>query len=114
MSVEMLLALLVVAVGTFLMRAVPLHWMQRHLSRRSAQHAPTPAWLELSGPLLIAALLGVSSVPSTPGVAAWLAAAVGLTTTALAWRRRRDLGVPILVGVVSYGSVIWLGATLAN
>ncbi|WP_106477430.1 AzlD domain-containing protein [Phytohalomonas tamaricis] len=112
MTTEVAIALLIVASGTFLMRAVPLHWMQRHLSRRSEQSAPPPAWLGLSGPLLIAALLGVSSVPSPPSAAAWGAVAVGLTVTALVWWRYRALGIPILAGVLSYGVVIWLAAAL--
>lgn len=100
-------AILVAAVGTYLVRAVPLWWMQRHLARRSqANRAQAmPVWLTVLGPAMIAAMLGVSLVPGSFTIGAVVASVAGIVMTLLVWRSTRSLGWPVLVGVLMYGAV---------
>lgn len=101
------LAILVAAVGTYLVRAVPLWWMQRHLARRSqtSRAQAMPVWLSVLGPAMIAAMLGVSLVPGSFTLGAAAASIAGVALTLLVWRRTRSLGWPVLVGVAIYGAV---------
>lgn len=107
MSDEVWLALGFCALGTFLMRMLPMLWMKRHLLRQQATATDTsmPQWLTVLAPTMIAAMFGVSLIPANPGVSAWLATAIGLLATALVWRRTRSLGWPVCAGVLLFGSV---------
>ncbi|MCW9052775.1 MAG: AzlD domain-containing protein [Motiliproteus sp.] len=99
------LALLVTAAGTFLMRLFPLLWMKRHLERHDDKDAleAIPNWLGILAPLMVAAMLGVSLVPKTIDLSAWIATAIGVVATVLAWRKTQSLGLPVFAGVAIYG-----------
>ncbi|MBB3192511.1 AzlD domain-containing protein [Halomonas cerina] len=109
MSSALWIAVLAAALGTLLMRLLPLLWMQRRLERLGdAGPEAMPQWLGLLGPLMIAAVLGVSLVPVTPGPLAWLATAIGVLVTLAVWWRKRTLGWPVAAGVAAYGAVVML------
>ena len=107
-------ALAACALGTFLLRALPMLWMKRHLPRRQAAsaEAPMPIWLTVLAPTMIAAMLGVSLIPAQPDLSAWLATACGSLMTLLVWRRTHSLGWPVCAGVLMFGLVkvaaMWL------
>lgn len=108
MNGDMWLAVIAAALGTLAMRALPLVWMQRRL-RRSAGEAglnAMPHWLGVLGPLMIAALFGVSLVPQRPDLAGWLATLIGVAVTLAVWRRTRTLGWPVMAGVIAFGLVV--------
>ncbi|MGS2742849.1 AzlD domain-containing protein [Halomonas sp. LS-001] len=104
MSIELWLAVAVSAIGTLLMRVVPFLWMQRRLGSDADINA-MPQWLGILGPLMIAAVLGVSTVPVNPSAISWLATAIGLCVTLIVWRRLRSLGWPVAAGVAAFGLV---------
>lgn len=99
--------LVICALGTFAMRALPLLWMRRHLDNKG-QGSELPLWLSVLGPAMIAAMMGVSLVPSEINVATVSASIMGVAVTLLAWWRIRSLGLPVLLGVVAYGLAFWL------
>ncbi|UYF99004.1 MULTISPECIES: AzlD domain-containing protein [unclassified Halomonas] len=109
MSVELWIAVAMSALGTLLIRVAPFLWMQRRLDQRDGP-SPLPGWLATLGPLMIAAVLGVSIVPVNPGTTSWVATALGLLTTCLVWRRTRSLGWPVAAGVTVFGVVVILAA----
>ncbi|MGO1886832.1 MAG: AzlD domain-containing protein, partial [Halomonas sp.] len=76
MNTELWLAVAVSAIGTLLMRIVPFLWMQRRLNSATGLNN-MPQWLGILGPLMIAAVLGVSIVPINPRAIAWIATAIG-------------------------------------
>ena len=86
------------------MRVVPFLWMQRRLGSATGMNA-MPQWLVILGPMMIAAVLGVSIVPVNPSTISWLATAIGLSITLLVWRRLRSLGWPVAAGVAVVGAV---------
>ncbi|MDP4534728.1 AzlD domain-containing protein [Alkalimonas collagenimarina] len=104
------IALLFVSVGTLCMRLLPLLWMQRHLLKQKSKGglAAIPDWLTVLGPLMIAAMLGVSLVPATPSLFTWLATILGAFSALMAWLWTKSLGWPVLAGVSTYGVVIVL------
>ncbi|WP_288130131.1 AzlD domain-containing protein [Microbulbifer sp.] len=110
MDSKLWIALLATAIGTLLMRALPLLWMQRHLVRKQASNTldATPTWLTVLGPLMIAAMFGVSLVPSTVSTAAWAATAIGVLSTYLVWKGTNSLGWPVFAGVAVYGGIMLL------
>ena len=113
MTDSLWIALAITAVGTFAMRAVPLLWMQHHLSQRQ-QHSGDaidgmPTWLGVLGPCVVAALAGSSLVPATQTTVAWLATLVGVIVTLLVWYYKRSMGFPILAGVSAFGLTMVLG-----
>ena len=107
MANEIWLAMAVCAVGTFLMRMIPMLWMKRHLIRQQAAavEASMPLWLTVLAPTMIAAMFGVSLVPANQSVSTWLATAIGILSTLLVWRRTRSLGWPVCIGVLMFGVV---------
>lgn len=105
MSTGLWLAVIASALGTLLIRVVPFLWMQRRLNSAAGLNA-MPQWLGILGPLMIAAVLGVSIVPVNPSPATWLATVVGLLATLLMWWRLRSLGWPVAVGVTVFGAVV--------
>ncbi|MCM2972614.1 AzlD domain-containing protein [Larsenimonas suaedae] len=96
-------AIVVTALGTWAMRALPLLWMQR---RRDSSADPTgatpPIWLVRLGPLLIAGLLGTSLVPTSLDAAHLVPVALGLAATIVCWAWVRGLGWPIMAGVAAF------------
>lgn len=110
MSSALWLAVLASAAGTLLMRLLPLLWMQRRLERLDGDDGleAMPQWLGILGPLMIAAVLGVSLVPKTTDATSWLATAIGVLVTLLVWWRLRSLGWPVAAGVAAYGVVVIL------
>lgn len=108
MSSALWLAVLATAVGTLLMRLLPLLWMQRRLQKSASEDGveAMPQWLGILGPLMIAAVLGVSLVPTTTDASSWLATALGVLVTLLVWWRLRSLGWPVAAGVAANGVVV--------
>ena len=108
MDKSLWLLMLACALGTFLLRALPLIWMRRHLLRRSTSNnsEAMPVWLTVLAPTMIAAMFGVSLVPVQTGTAPWLATILGGLCTILVWRRTRSLGWPVCIGVAVYGLVV--------
>ncbi|QKX18452.1 AzlD domain-containing protein [Microbulbifer sp. YPW1] len=115
MDSELWIALLATAIGTLMMRSLPFLWMQRHLVRKQASDSldAMPSWLTVLGPLMIAAMFGVSLVPSSGSAEAWSATAIGTLITYLVWKRTQSLGWPVFVGVIVYGGVILLARVVA-
>ncbi|WP_136068876.1 AzlD domain-containing protein [Modicisalibacter radicis] len=107
MSGAMWLAVMAAALGTLALRALPLVWMRRRLRRSEDDPGldAMPPWLGVLGPLMIAALFGVSLVPQRQDPVGWLATLIGLAVTLMAWRRTRTLGWPVMAGVVAFGLV---------
>ena len=79
MSSAMWIAVIICALGTLLMRVVPFLWMQRRLGSATGMNA-MPQWLVILGPMMIAAVLGVSIVPANPSAISY---AIGVATPAL-------------------------------
>lgn len=104
MSAALWLAVAACAVGTLLMRVVPFLWMQRSLNSETGLNN-MPQWLGILGPLMIAAVLGVSIMPVNPSVISWAATAIGLAVTLLVWLKVRSLGWPVAAGVAVFGVV---------
>tara|TARA_R110000824_G_scaffold50961_3_gene142154 strand:+ start:196 stop:531 length:336 start_codon:yes stop_codon:yes gene_type:complete len=104
MSTALWLAVVVSALGTLLMRVVPFLWMQRRLNSAAGINN-MPQWLGILGPLMIAAVLGVSIMPVNPSAISWFATAIGLSVTLLVWWKLRSLGWPVAAGVAVYGAV---------
>jgi len=116
---ELLWLFLVVGVGTYLMRAVPLLMARRpgaatrppDSSRAREEADGALVWFRLVAPAIVAALLVGALLPprATPGgwqeyVAPWVAA------VASAWTQARwgNLGLTVLSGVVVFGLVTWV------
>ncbi|MEX1056929.1 MAG: AzlD domain-containing protein [Natronospirillum sp.] len=110
MSSALWLAVVISALGTLVMRVVPFLWMQRRLNSTTGINN-MPQWLGILGPLMIAAVLGVSIMPVNPSAIAWIATAIGLSVTLLVWWRLRSLGWPVAAGVAMFG-VVQLGVAL--
>lgn len=100
----------VTAVTTYLMRALPVVWLQRRLKGQNEDNKVDviPTWLGVLGPLMIAAMLGVSLVPEPLSFTASLATIIGAGVTLLVWYWRKSLGWPVFAGVVSYAMVMLL------
>ncbi|RUR37868.1 AzlD domain-containing protein [Vreelandella populi] len=112
MSTALWLAVIASALGTLLIRVVPFLWMQRRLGSDTGLNS-IPQWISILGPLMIAAVLGVSLVPVNPGAVSWGATAIGLLVTLLVWQRVRSMGLPVAAGVAVFGLVL-VGVTLAG
>ncbi|OLO03990.1 MULTISPECIES: AzlD domain-containing protein [Salinicola] len=108
MSLSLWIAMIIAALGTYLLRLLPLLWIQRRLTRTD-DDGPVdalPKWLVILGPMMIAAVLGVSLVPRTADVPGWLATVIGLGVTLAVWRRTRSLGWPVVAGVFTFGLMV--------
>lgn len=114
MSSALWVAVLASALGTLLMRLLPLVWMQRRLERQANDDSleAMPQWLSLLGPLMIAAVFGVSLMPVAPGALSWLATVIGVSATLAVWWHKRTLGWPVAAGVTAYGVVVMLAGTV--
>ncbi|MGP5016331.1 AzlD domain-containing protein [Vreelandella alkaliphila] len=104
MSSALWLAVMVSAIGTLLIRVVPFLWMQRRINSETGINN-MPQWLSILGPLMIAAVLGVSIVPVSPSAVSWIATAIGLSVTLWVWSRLRSLGWLVAAGVAAFGIV---------
>ena len=107
MRVELLALFVVVGVGIFLMRLLPLLWALRRGSEAGDAGAGGPGGLlTLVGPSVVAALLVTSVLPEASGSGAELArSAVALALTLLVAVRSGNLGLTVLVGVLAYALV---------
>lgn len=105
MHVDIWIAIVVAAIGTYALRVVPLLWTQRHFNKHKANNteARLPTWQSVLGPLMIAAMLGASLIPKAPSAASWIATAIGTVVTVLVWRKFKSLGLPVFCGVLSFG-----------
>tara|TARA_Y100001938_G_scaffold63904_1_gene88894 strand:+ start:115 stop:456 length:342 start_codon:yes stop_codon:yes gene_type:complete len=105
MHIDIWIAIVVAAIGTYALRVVPLLWTQRHFNKHKANNteARLPAWLSVLGPLMIAAMLGASLIPKAPSAASWIATAIGTVVTVVVWRKFKSLGLPVFCGVLSFG-----------
>lgn len=112
MGNEIWWAIAAAAIGTVLLRVVPLIWMQRHLNQKSDVNEveKIPEWLSVLGPMMIASMLGASLVPSHVNAVSVAACIVGTLVTLLVWRLKKSLGWPIFAGVAMYGLVFLLGS----
>ncbi|MGR4069331.1 AzlD domain-containing protein [Billgrantia sp. C5P2] len=109
MSSALWIAVLASALGTQLIRVLPLLWMQRRLERQGdGSLEAMPQWLSLLGPVMIAAVFGVSLLPVTPSVSSWLATVIGVLVTLAVWWYKRTLGWPVAAGVAAFGVVVML------
>ena len=111
MDMSMWLALVSIAIGTYLLRLLPYLWMKRSLAKRQTEDGvgSMPTWLTILGPTMIAAMFGTSLVPTQSDTVSWLATGVGILVTFGVWKRTRSMGLPILCGVVAFGIItFWL------
>ena len=110
MDTSMWLALVSIAIGTYLLRLLPYIWMKRSLAKKQAEDGigAMPTWLTILGPTMIAAMFGTSLVPTHPDILSWLVTGVGILVTFGVWTRTRSMGLPILCGVVAFGIITLL------
>jgi len=107
-QLDMWVAIIAMAVITYLTRALPFllssrsRWLRR-LSEGSSLVALGPALL-----VGIATAVIVPDVMALSGVSQYLPYAGGLLATALSARRLGNAGLAVIVGVVVYGAVLWL------
>ncbi|WP_445619209.1 AzlD domain-containing protein [Kushneria sp. Sum13] len=100
------------AVGTLLIRMLPLYVMQRRMSRASdiERERPLPKWPGVLAPLMIAALLGLSLAPHPSSALGWSSTAAGSLATLCLWYKTRTLGMPVAAGVAAYTLVLLIGS----
>ena len=90
--------IVLIALGTYLMRVVPFLG-----ARKLDPNGRVLASFQALGPMLIAALLGVSVAGEAAGQAAgWLPVLLGLMGTGLLYRWQGGFVVPISAGVAAY------------
>ncbi len=104
--------LIIVAIGTYLLRAAPAIFVARRIKRSADNKSlgQIPTWITVMGPVMIAAMFGTSLIPSQPSLVSWLGTLIGTIATLAVWYKTRTLGLPVLIGVVIYGLVIALWA----
>lgn len=107
MQTELWLGIIIASIGTYGLRVIPLMWTQRHLKKHQCTNNETtlPLWISVLGPLMIAAMLGVSLVPKVTTIESWIGTGVGVLVTITVWRKTRSLGLPVLLGVLAFGIV---------
>jgi branched-subunit amino acid transport protein len=105
MRTELFLTLAAIGLGTYALRALPLMGARRLDPAGKVFRA-----LQLLGPMLIAALLGVSVIGDVRGFGpgGWVPELLGLGATLLVQRRCGGFVAPILAGVAACA----LGLTL--
>lgn len=108
MDSALLVALILIVLGTYSMRVLPFIWMQRHIDRREEGEVQGEfvKWLGVLGPTMIGAMLGASLVPETHNMASWLATSLGVVATYVIWHKTKTLGLPVFIGVIVYGGVL--------
>lgn len=100
------------AVGTLLIRMLPLYLVQWRLSRAFdiERERPLPAWPGVLAPLMIAALLGLSLAPQPGSALGWSSTVVGSIATLCLWYKTRTLGLPVAAGVAAYTLMLLIGS----
>ncbi len=103
--VALLLLFLLVGVGNYLMRFLPLLFALRHREGRG-QDAPTKGLLPLVAPAVVVALLVTSLLPGDPAADAELVRnAAALVPTLLVAIRFGNLGLTVLTGILAYALI---------
>ena len=110
MDTKLWIAVVIVAIATFLMRALPFVWMRRRLDRQGDRASPdaVPMLLVVLGPAMISAMFGVSLAPPANSWGFWLTTLFGVLATLLVWLRTRSLGWPVFAGVAAYGTALYI------
>ena len=104
MRAEFLLLFLVVGMGNYLMRFLPLLWALRReeAEPRDAASGRLGGLLPLVGPSVVVALLVTSVLPEARNGAEMLRTAAALLPTLVVAVRSGNLGLTVLVGVSAY------------
>ncbi|USD66290.1 AzlD domain-containing protein [Vibrio sp. SCSIO 43136] len=104
--------ILLISIGTFLLRALPTWWVVRRIRKENAEGTSNevPEWLNVLGPTMIAAMFGTSLIPVSPSALSWFATGLGVVATLLVWSKTKTLGLPVFAGVLVFGLTIYLGA----
>jgi branched-subunit amino acid transport protein len=102
--VELLLLFLVVGVGNYLMRFLPLLWALRwgEAEPRGAASGGVGRLLPFVGPSVVVALLVTWLLPEALDGGRLLRAGIALLPTLVAAVRYGNLGLTVLVGVTAY------------
>jgi branched-subunit amino acid transport protein len=101
---ELLLLFLVVGVGNYLMRFLPLLWaLQRgEAEARDAASGGLSGLLPFVGPSVVVALLVTSLLPEALDGAGLFRTGIALLPTLVVATRSGNLGLTVLVGVLAY------------
>jgi len=100
---ELLLLFLVVGVGNYLMRFLPLLWALRWGETRGAASGGVGGLLlPFVGPSVVVALLITSLLPEVLDGAGLIRAGITLLPTLVVAVRYANLGLTVLVGVTAY------------
>ncbi len=104
MRTEFLLLFLVVGVGNYLMRFLPLLWALRRedAKSRDAASGRPGGLLPFVGPSVVVALLVTSVLPEARDGAELIRTGVALLPTLVVAARSGNLGLTVLVGVSTY------------
>jgi branched-subunit amino acid transport protein len=104
MRVELLLLFMVVGVGNYLMRFLPLLWALRwgEAETRGAAGGGLNALLPFVGPCVVVALLVTSLLSEALDGAGLVRAGIALVPTLVLAVRYDNLGLTVLVGVTAY------------
>ena len=104
MRVELLLLFLVIGVGNYLMRFLPLLWALRwrEAETRGTAGGGLGGLLPFVGPSVVVALLVTSLLPEASDWAGLVRAGIALLPTLVAAVRYDNLGLTVLVGVTAY------------
>jgi branched-subunit amino acid transport protein AzlD len=108
METSMWLALISIALGTYLLRLFPYLWMKGALMKKQVEGGinAMPSWITILGPMMIAAMFGTSLAPAHLDTVSWLATAAGTLATFTVWARTRSMGLPVLCGVATFGMIM--------
>ncbi len=111
MQAELLLLFLVVGVGNYLMRFIPLFWALRReeAETRDAASGGLGGLLPFVGPSVVVALLVASVLPEASDGTGSLRVGITLLPTLVVALRFGNLGLTVLVGVSAY----WLISLVA-
>jgi branched-subunit amino acid transport protein len=111
MRVEFLLLFLVVGLGNYLMRFLPLLWALRwrQAETRGVASGGLGGLLPFVGPSVVVALLITSLLPEALDGAGAVRAGIALLPTLVVAVRHGNLGLTVLVGVTAY----WLVSLVA-
>jgi branched-subunit amino acid transport protein len=104
MRVELLLLFMVVGVGNYLMRFLPLLWALRwgEAETRGTADGGLSTLLPFVGPSVVVALLVTSLLSGTLDGVGLVRACIALVPTLVVAMRYDNLGLTVLVGVAAY------------